>query len=84
MIRKLHLLLPLTILMPMLQGQPPESQSRPPVTNADLRAVQRAQKILDSPAKWNRADTRVCPVEAKTFSLYCMAKRLTDGTQLNR
>jgi hypothetical protein len=31
----------------------------------------RARAILDSPAKWNRADNRQCPAGAKTFSLYC-------------
>jgi hypothetical protein len=76
--RKPHLLLCLTILTPMLHGQPPESQSRPPVTGTDLRIVQRARQILDSPAKWNRADTRVCLAGAKTFSLYCALEKATD------
>jgi len=48
---------------------------KPPVTAADLQIVQRAQKILDSPAKWNRSDTRVCPAKAKTFSLYCALEK---------
>jgi hypothetical protein len=78
MTRKPHFLLPLMILALILKGQVPESQSRPPVTTADLRIVQRARKILDSPAKWNRADTRVCPAAAKTFSLYCALEKATD------
>jgi hypothetical protein len=55
-----------------------DSQARPPVTKADLQIVKRARKILDSPAKWNRADTRICPPGAKTFSLYCALEKATD------
>ncbi len=52
--------------------------ARQSVTEADVRIVQRAREILSSPSKWNRADTRVCPAEAKTFSLYCALERATD------
>src|SRR5258705_8436506 len=69
------LLVPLTV---KAQGTAAQSgavaddpNARPPVTKADLLIVQRARKILDSPSKWNRADNRECPAEAKTFSLYC-------------
>jgi hypothetical protein len=55
-----------------------DSQARPPVTNADIRIVQRARQILDAPAKWNRADNRKCPSKAKTFSLYCALEMATD------
>jgi hypothetical protein len=51
--------------------------ARPPVTQTDVQIVQSAQKILDSPAKWNRSDTRNCPAEAKTFSLYCALEKAT-------
>ncbi|HEY6372753.1 MAG TPA: hypothetical protein VIX37_19400 [Candidatus Sulfotelmatobacter sp.] len=51
---------------------------RPPVTTADVKIVQSAKRILDSPAKWNRADTRVCPKEAKTYSFYCALEKATD------
>ena len=54
-----------------------DSDARPPVTKADVRIVERAKEILDSPAKWNRADTRVCPEEAKTFSLFCALEKAT-------
>lgn len=57
---------------------PDDSEVRPPVTKADLQIVKRARKILDSPAKWNRADNRVCPADAKTFSLYCALEKATD------
>jgi hypothetical protein len=43
---------------------------RPPVAKTDLMIVRRASEILNSPAKWNRSDNRVCP-EAKIFSLFC-------------
>jgi hypothetical protein len=55
-----------------------DSEAHPPVTKADVRIVQRAREILDSESKWNRADTRVCPANAKTFSLYCALKMATD------
>ncbi len=54
-----------------------ESEARPPVNEADVRVVRRAKQILRSPAKWNRADTRICPAEAKTFSLYCALEQAT-------
>lgn len=60
-----------------------DSEVRPPVTKADVRIVQRAKEILNSPAKWNRADNRVCPANAKTFSLYCALEKATDEVSGN-
>ena len=54
-----------------------DSKVRPPVTKTDLQIVKRAREILDSQSKWNRADNRVCPAEAKTFSLYCALQMAT-------
>jgi len=54
-----------------------DPDAHPPVTRADVKIVQHARKILDSPSKWNRADTRVCPPDAKTFSLYCALEKAT-------
>ena len=51
--------------------------ARPPVTKSDVRIVQRAREILNAQSNWNRADTRVCPAEAKTFSLYCALEKAT-------
>jgi hypothetical protein len=62
-------------------GDDPEV--RPPVTKVDVKIVQRAREILSSPSKWNRADTRVCPPEAKTFSLYCALEKATDEVSGN-
>ena len=49
----------------------------PPVTEADVRIVRRAREILKSPSNWNRPDSRICPPEATTFSLYCALERAT-------
>jgi hypothetical protein len=58
-----------------------DPDAHPPVTHDDVNIVQRAQQILDSPTKWNRADDRRCPADAKTFSLYCaLEKATTDVT----
>ena len=54
-----------------------DSDVRPPVTTADLQIVKRALQILSSETRWNRADNRVCPAEAKTVSLYCALERAT-------
>ncbi len=49
-------------------------QAKPPLSKADIQVAQRAQQILDSASKWNRADTQDCPPDAKTFSLFCALK----------
>jgi len=53
------------------QSNSDNSNVRPAITQADLQIVKRAREILNSESKWNRADNRVCPAEAKTVSLYC-------------
>lgn len=55
-----------------------DSDARPPVTKADLEIVAHARTILSSPEKWNRADTRKCPADEKTFSLYCALEKATQ------
>jgi hypothetical protein len=55
-----------------------ESNIRPSVAEVDLKIVRRAREILDSPSKWNHADTRECLSGAKTFSLYCALKKATE------
>ena len=47
------------------------------MSKVDIQIVQRAAKILDSPAKWNRKDNRECPDGAKTFSIYCALEKAT-------
>ncbi len=53
------------------------SDANPPVSEADLRIVHRAREILNSPAKWNRADNRECPAAQQTYSLYCALEKAT-------
>jgi len=55
-----------------------DSDVRPPATKADIAIVKQARKVLNSPLKWNRADNRICPADAKTFSLYCALEKATD------
>src|SRR5579862_6164647 len=55
----------------------PGDSIRPSVTKTDVQIARRARQILGSPTKWNRADTRVCPKDAKTFSLYCALEKAT-------
>jgi hypothetical protein len=52
-------------------------QARPPVSKVDIEIVRRAREILNSPAKWNRADNRICPETATTYSLYCALEKAT-------
>lgn len=61
-----------------LQTYAGDSNAHPPVTRDDIKILQRAEQILDSPANWNRNDDRKCPADAKTFSLYCAIERATD------
>jgi len=62
----------------LLHSQADDPNARPAVTQADIEIVRRAAQILNSPQKWNRADNRVCPRDAKTFSLYCALERATE------
>lgn len=53
------------------------SDANPPVSDTDLQIVQRARQLLNSPAKWNRADNRECPANEQTYSLYCALEKAT-------
>jgi hypothetical protein len=46
-----------------------------PVTNEDLRILQRANQILASSTVWNRHDTRLCNPTDKTWSLFCALEK---------
>ena len=50
---------------------PPLPATKADVGPWDARIVQRAEKILASPAQWNKADTGDCASGAKTFSISC-------------
>jgi hypothetical protein len=54
----------------------PDAESRnQPVTTEDLRILQRADRILSSPAVWNRHDTRTCTPADRTWSLFCALEK---------
>jgi hypothetical protein len=81
---RLKLSFPVLMSVLMTAGAPKAQTSsqqpwevRPPVTQADLKIVRRARAILNSPAKWNRADNRICPESEKKFSLYCALEEAT-------
>ncbi|MGZ7080607.1 MAG: hypothetical protein ACXVJT_14445 [Thermoanaerobaculia bacterium] len=46
-------------------------------SSIDRAIVERAAKILSSDAAWNRADTRKCPADATTWSIYCAMEKAT-------
>jgi len=74
------LLCPLAVVaqQPAAPSMPADNpDARPPITQADLKIVQRARALLASPSKWNRADNRKCPDGAKTLSLYCALETAT-------
>lgn len=68
--------------VPGLAGQATKGaddpEAKPPVTEADVRIVKRAREILHSQSDWNRVDTRICPADAKTYSLYCALEKATS------
>jgi hypothetical protein len=67
-----------TATMPLTAAQlSDDSQSRPPVSKADVLIVLKARQLLNSPARWNRADNRKCPIAETRFSLYCALERAT-------
>jgi hypothetical protein len=73
------LLCPLSVVAQQTALRAPvdDPDARPPITQADLKIVQRASRLLASPSKWNRADNRRCPDGAKTLSLYCALETAT-------
>ena len=59
------------------------SDANPPVSKGDILIVRRAREILNSPAKWNRADNRECPATHRTYSLYCALEKATEDISKN-
>lgn len=70
----------LTALPTHAQDKPAYEERNQPVTKEDLQILRRADQILSNEAMWNRQDTRVCPVEAKTWSLFCALQKATIET----
>ena len=69
------------------QAQPLQTalSAPPPMTKEavgrwDAGLVERAAKILASPEQWNRADTRKCLADAKTFSIFCALEKSVEDS----
>jgi hypothetical protein len=48
-----------------------------PVTFEDLAILDRASELLSDARRWNRNDTRQCPKDAPTVSLFCALQQAT-------
>jgi len=46
-----------------------------PPNAVDREILERAGTIITSESAWNRADNRVCPATAKSWSIYCAVER---------
>lgn len=46
--------------------------------SANTHILNRAAELLPDEAHWNRADTRKCPANAPTLSLYCALRKATE------
>ena len=54
-----------------------DSSREVPPSGLDRQIVQRADAILSSDSVWNRADNRVCPATARSWSIYCAVEAAT-------
>src|SRR6266576_6093636 len=52
--------------------------AEPPAESINTGILNRAAKLLEDEAHWNRADTRQCPPHATRLSLYCALRRATE------
>ncbi|HEX5184908.1 MAG TPA: hypothetical protein VFW19_17350 [Allosphingosinicella sp.] len=52
-----------------------DGRNEVPPNAVDREILERAAAILGSDAVWNRADNRVCPATAKSWSIYCAIER---------
>lgn len=52
-----------------------DARQEVPPNNLDATIIRRAAEILSSTAVWNRADTRNCPANAHTWSIYCVLEK---------
>ena len=46
-----------------------------PVSLQDLEILDRASELLSNESVWNRKDTRECPPDAQTLSLFCALQK---------
>jgi hypothetical protein len=49
-----------------------------PPTQDDIEIIDRARALLSSEQSWNRADDRTCPVNPRTWSLFCALEQATE------
>jgi len=61
-----------------------DSDVRPSVTKADVKIVQQAREILNSPSKWNRADTRVCPSSSSSHLIVLLEPSIPRAGYIQR
>jgi hypothetical protein len=57
------------------ETNPPPAAAKPtvaPTIQTQIGIVKKAEEILDSSAKWDRASAQDCKPDAKTFGLYCL------------
>jgi len=54
---------------------PEAEQKDQPVTDEDLRILDRADAILSDSTKWDRKDDRTCLPEDTTWSIFCALQR---------
>jgi hypothetical protein len=57
----------LAVVVPALAA---ESATAPDLAH-DIRILDRASELLSDESRWNRKDTRECPPQAQTVSLFC-------------
>jgi len=48
-----------------------QSMEIPPVSQAELELIRRAQKALNSASRWNHRDDFICAPRASSLSIYC-------------
>lgn len=71
----------------VVQAKPPQTTLPvpPPSTKEsvgkwDAELVERAAKVLATPAQWNRADNGKCPADAKTFAIACALQKAVEAS----
>jgi hypothetical protein len=67
----------MAIMQPTAAQTGDNPESRPSVAKSDVEIVNAARRLLDSPEKWNRKDSRICPDRETGFSLYCALEKAT-------
>ena len=56
-----------------------QSMEVPPVSQAELELIRRAQKSLNSGSRWNHRDDLTCATRATSLSIYCALEGARSG-----